>query len=456
MEKEFYSLAPQINRFKHTVTNVFLILPLLLLLSINQGFAQAREEKLKPYVKDAVFALSKVMMHDVVSPVIASRYYMYCTLGSNAILSFNGKNLIHPSTYIVHLSDSIGKNNLKDPSLAALFSIYESGISILPSGLDIVSEYQMVKQKVRSIGYSDEEILEASILAAQVAKDIIKYATKDGYSKLSAFQKYRPKRKDGYWFPTPPAYMDAVDPYWKTMRTMMIDSSNQFPCAAPIPFDTSSGSKFNALAKEVYYLGKNLSTEQKEIAAFWDCNPFVVATSGHMSLGFKKISPGGHWMNITSIASLAHNISFQKMIQALSIEAITLYDGFIVCWNEKYRTDRARPETIINKFIDLKWQPLLQTPPFPEYTSGHSVISTASAEVLSFLIGDSISFVDDSEVIFELAPRKFQSFRQAANEASISRLYGGIHYRDGIENGQEQGKKVGNYIIKKLVNAGVN
>jgi hypothetical protein len=160
-------------------------------------------------------------------------------------------------------------------------------------------------------------------------------------------------------------------------------------------------------------------------------------------------------MNITSIASLKHQVPFYKMIQALSIEAIALYDAFIICWNEKYSSDRVRPETVINKFIDVKWQPLLQTPPFPEYTSGHSVISSTSAELLSYLIGENISFVDDSEVIFELPPRKFSSFKAAANEASISRLYGGIHFRDAIENGQDQGKRVGSYIIEKLKAVGV-
>jgi hypothetical protein len=417
--------------------------------------AKNREEQLKPFVKNAVFALSNVMMHDVVSPVIASRYYMYCTIGSNAILGYSHtSSIIHPSNYISHFPITIGSHSLKDPSLAALLSIYETGMVILPSGMDMMLEYQGVKEKIKKLGYSTQEISEAVNVAVQVAKDILKYASQDGYINLSAFPKYRPKRKDGYWFPTPPAYMDAVDPYWKTMRTMMIDSANQFPCKPAVGFDTTSGSKFNQLLNEVYQIGKFSTTDQKEIAAFWDCNPFVVAISGHMNLGFKKISPGGHWMNITSIVSLSHQLPYHQMIQALSIEAIVLYDAFIVCWNEKYKTDRARPETIINKFIDVKWQPMLQTPPFPEYTSGHSVISSASAEILSFLIGENISFVDDSEIIFELPPRTFQSFRHAAEEASISRLYGGIHFRDAIENGQEQGKKVGKFIIEKIQKAG--
>lgn len=451
MVKKSYWLAPQINRFRHIVFSSILLALFSCMIEVQ---AQQREEKLKPLVKDAVFALSNVMMHDVVSPVIASRYYMYCTIGSNAIIASQDKT-IHPSSYIRHFPKSMGANDLKDPSLAALFSIYETGMAILPSGMEMQKEYESVKKRVQSLQYTTAEITAAVILAKNVANEILKYAAGDGYGKLSAFPKYRPKRKDGYWFPTPPAYMDAVDPHWRTMRTMVIDSASQFRGRPPVPFDTAKESSFHALTEEVYKIGKTPTIEQREIAAFWDCNPFVVATSGHMSLGFKKISPGGHWMNITSIASLKQQVPFQKMIQALSIEAIGLYDAFIVCWNEKYSTDRVRPETVINKFIDIKWQPLLQTPPFPEYTSGHSVISSASAELLSFLIGENVSFVDDSEIIFELPPRKFSSFKAAAVEASISRLYGGIHFRDAIENGQEQGKHVGMHIIQQLKKAGV-
>ena len=134
---------------------------------------------------------------------------------------------------------------------------------------------------------------------------------------------------------------------------------------------------------------------------------------------------------------------------------VALMDAFISCWDEKYRSNRIRPETYINKYIDVFWQPLLQTPPFPEYPSGHSVVSTASAEILTYLLGENFSYTDDSEVIFEIAPRSFTSFQQAAEEAAISRLYGGIHYMDAITNGQELGKNVGEKIISKMKAAGV-
>jgi hypothetical protein len=138
-----------------------------------------------------------------------------------------------------------------------------------------------------------------------------------------------------------------------------------------------------------------------------------------------------------------------------SLVALTLMDSFISCWDEKYRSNRIRPETVINRYISPRWQPLLQTPPFPEYTSGHSVISTAAAEVLTYLMGENFAFTDNTEIIFDLPERSFTSFKQAAEEAAISRLYGGIHYRDAIVNGQTQGRIIGQFIRQRIKQAGV-
>lgn len=127
--------------------------------------------------------------------------------------------------------------------------------------------------------------------------------------------------------------------------------------------------------------------------------------------------------------------------------ATTLTDAFICCWDEKYRSNRIRPETAIRKYIDPEWQPFLQTPPFPEYLSGHSVVSAASAELLSHFFGNDFMFKDSVEQDFGLPPRTFQSFKEAAHEAAISRYYGGIHFVDAIENGFIQGEKVGKYAL---------
>ena len=129
---------------------------------------------------------------------------------------------------------------------------------------------------------------------------------------------------------------------------------------------------------------------------------------------------------------------------------LALHDGFIVCWYQKFHHQRLRPETYINKYIDPSWRPLLQTPPFPDYTSGHSTVSPAAAAVLGYFLGDHFSFVDTSETIYGLPERKFESFYKAAKEASQSRVYGGIHFRDACEEGFKLGTRIGDYMVLKM------
>jgi hypothetical protein len=155
-------------------------------------------------------------------------------------------------------------------------------------------------------------------------------------------------------------------------------------------------------------------------------------------------------MNITNVACHKVNADFVASAEAYSRVALSLVEGFISCWDEKYRSKVVRPETYINQFIDKHWVPLLQTPPFPEYTSGHSVISSAAAVTLTKLFGDNFSFVDSTEVEFGLSIRSFPSFQKAAEEAAISRMYGGIHYRPAFEIGMIEGKNVGQFIIDRV------
>jgi len=171
---------------------------------------------------------------------------------------------------------------------------------------------------------------------------------------------------------------------------------------------------------------------------------------GHVMFATKKITPGGHWMGIASIASAAAGKDWKGTVEALTLTAISLNEAFIACWDEKYRSRTIRPETYINQHIDENWVPLLQTPPFPEHTSGHSVASTAAAYTLAQLFGDQLHIVDSTEVAYGLPVREFDSFSQAASEAAISRFYGGIHYMTAIEEGSKQGKQVGEWIWKNI------
>jgi hypothetical protein len=435
------------------VIRLFFMLALL----VSQAAAgQKTKAELRTHLQPAVFSITMVMIHDVVNPPAASRVFKKSLMGAYEIVAQHNKQIVSPTKFIpnippVVITSEAGYNY----QIAALYCILETGKLILPSGYMLEEDQKKLIIALLREGHSQKTIDDAKAVAQEVAKKIVSNANTDGYLKLSTRLRYRPKKGDAYWYPTPPGYLEGVEPHWKTIRPIMIDSCNQFVPKPPAEFSKDSASGFYKLAKEVYEVGKNLSEKDRFIASYWDCNPFAINTSGHMSIGFKKISPGGHWMNITSIATTKAGLDLDRGIMVHALAAATLMDSFISCWDEKYRSSRVRPETVITRYIDQKWQPLLQTPPFPEYTSGHSVISTAVSETLTYFLGDNFSFRDDTEVIFDLPVRDFKSFRQAAEEAAISRLYGGIHYRDAIENGQSQGKAIGNFIVEKLRANGV-
>lgn len=164
----------------------------------------------------------------------------------------------------------------------------------------------------------------------------------------------------------------------------------------------------------------------------------------------KKISPGGHWIGITGIACKKSDLAIDKTIEAYALVSIGLFDAFISCWDEKYRSKLIRPETYINEHIDKEWTPILQTPPFPEHTSGHSVVSRTSAILLTHLFGDNFEYNDTVEEEFGLPARWYDSFLQASEEAAISRLYGGIHYMPAIQEGIKQGERVGKIIVDRI------
>ena len=164
----------------------------------------------------------------------------------------------------------------------------------------------------------------------------------------------------------------------------------------------------------------------------------------------KKITPGAHWIGIAKIASRSSDSNFEKTLYTYTKTSIAIADAFISCWDEKYYSNLIRPETLINEHIDDSWEPVLQTPPFPEYTSGHSVVSGAAAVALTSIYGDDFAFDDDTELPYGLPVRSFNSFREAADEAAISRMYGGIHYRAAVEVGVKQGRDLGALVVSRL------
>jgi len=393
-----------------------------------------------------------IMINDVTSPVAAARYYAYICLTANETYRVFEKQQPHFSGSIkgldeIRVDQALTENS--DESLAVILALYKAGARLLPSGYMMKNKMDSLLNVAKKKKIPSQKIKSTSDLVDSVLNQVMAYVAKDGFSKLSGYRRFTPRTGDAFWQPTAPGFMAPVEPYWYTLRMFILDSCSQFTGGEPDAYDTTTSSGFYKQMKEVYDIKKNLSKEQAEIAMFWDCNPFALQQVGHLEFGLKKISPGGHWMGITGIACKKQKLSLGKTAYAHAIVSMGMCDAFVSCWNNKYKYNRVRPVTAIQKLMDREWTPLLQTPPFPEYTSGHSVISTASATILTHLFGENFSFTDDTEKEFGLPARKFTSFKQACSEAAISRLYGGIHFRDAIENGVKEGEKIGNFVVMK-------
>ena len=268
----------------------------------------------------------------------------------------------------------------------------------------------------------------------QVARVVFDWSRRDGGHEgyLHNFPPdYMPPEGPGLWVSTPPGLQPALQPYWGLNRCIAIPDGGTCSPGDHTPYSEDSGSPFFAEAFEVFDTVNNLTAEQEAIALFWSDDPVTTVT------------PPGHSISITTQILRAEKASLMTAAEAYAKVGIALCDAFVGCWNTKYRYNLLRPVTYIQRLLEPDWLPLLNTPPFPEYTSGHSVQSGAAFAVLTDLWGDDYPFEDHTHDDRGLATRQFDSFTHAAEEAAISRLYGGIHYRPAIELGLQQGQCIG-------------
>lgn len=418
-----------------------------LLFAVNAG-AQRWENDAYPLHR-AQKALTEVIVHDIFSPPVASRIYAYTSMAAYEVLVRNNSQYHSLSASIKTFPQLPSHSHPVVSSLSAVYAYLLIGKSlvfsepVMQDSLNHILAWYKNK-KIDNLLYSN-----SLKYGKQIADSLSVWISKDQYKETRKLRRYNFSKSEGKWIPTPPGYIAAVEPYWSKIRTLALDSGSQFAPLPAIIFDKDTTSPFYKQAYAVYTTGNDLTNNQKLLASFWDCNPFNINTDGHLNFATKKISPGGHWVRIAGEICNQTGTDITKSAEAYTLVSIALFDAFISCWDEKYKSNVIRPETYINSYIDESWRPFLQTPPFPEYTSGHSVISSASAVILKHLFGD-IAFDDDTETEFGLPVRHFDSFTEASDEAAISRLYGGIHYLPSIKNGQVEGTQIGEFVWKKI------
>lgn len=404
------------------------------------------------FIHDAYEKLTDVIIHDIFSPPVSSRIYVYASLAGYEALMAGNENYKSLAGQL-HGLEAFPKTEEGKEYCNALASI-KAIMTIARTLTFTVNKYDEFEaktyKKFKDAGVPSDVYKRSEEFGEAIAKHVLAYSKKDNYLQTRGLR-YTVKSNTEKWIPTPPQYADAMEPYWNTIRTMILDSAGQFPPAPVIPFSKNKNSEFWKELTKVYETVNNLTQEQKDIAWFWDDNAFVMNVQGHVMFANKKMTPGGHWMAITRTASQQTNKTIFEAADAYLRVSLSLHEAFISCWYEKFKSEKIRPETVINSDIDPKWAPFLQTPPFPEYTSGHSTISAASAEALTSLFGDNVSFTDSTEYKYDHGVRKFSSFRDAAEECSVSRVYGGIHYVSGCVEGNKVGTKIGQYIAKKVI-----
>ena len=403
---------------------------------------------------NTVHELNGVVMGNNFPPMIAARNYTYGAIAAYEVIAAG-----YPSKYQSLAGQLHGLTAMPQPAantpvdfdLAALLAYIKVGEAVtFPEGS--MQDYKdSILTLARSKGLPSTIEKASQTFADTVSASIILWSKKDNYAQTRSAEKYTVKDLPGRWVPTPPMYAQAAEPHWMDIRTMAIDSPGQFLAPPPIPYNiTDKNSAYYKQVMNIKNAVDSLTDEQKHIADFWDDNPFKLNVSGHLMFATKKFSPSGHWMSVIGIAAKKAKSDYAETVYAYAKTSIALFDAFVQCWKVKYTYNTVRPETVINKFIDPNWRPYLQTPAFPEYTCGHSTISSAAAEALTNVYGDNFAYTDSTELEFGIKNRSFTSFRQAALENNSARFLGGIHFHSSCIVANAEGKMVGDFVCSKL------
>jgi len=222
-----------------------------------------------------------------------------------------------------------------------------------------------------------------------------------------------------------------TEPYWGELRTFVIKDGDE--CAPPPPpvYSERPGTPFYEMGKAFHDSVKALTPEQRNVALFWADNPVATGT------------PGFHWISVVNQMITRRTLTAPEAAELYALTSLAIADAFIGCWKEKYRSLVVRPVAWVQRVLDPDYRTVIPTPPFPEYPSGHSVQSAAAVRVLIAQLGDTLAFVDSSQVDVGQPPRPFASFTAARDEVAWSRVYAGVHYLPAVIDGVTQGNCIG-------------
>jgi hypothetical protein len=404
--------------------------------------AEAREDVAQQVLGTWIkLALELVRHTPTMTPPVASRALAYIGIGGFEALVTGDPALKSLSGQVKGLGDLPGRvpgqgydtavilNAVLDPLIHAMFA------STGPTGQHAMQVLTARLADQSAAAVAADVVAASRSYGAALAMAVLAWAETDGGAVIDNMgfpRQWTPNPAPGAWVPTSKIVLQQAPllPDWGSNRPFAMASVDSLTIADPTPYSQDRGSQFFAEAMEVHDASRALTEEQSYIARFWSDDAMLSWT------------PPGHWTAILMQVAEERHWTLTRQVEALARMGVAMADAFIGCWAMKYRFDTIRPVTYINALIDPEWAPLLITPPFPEYPSGHSVQSAAAATLLTALFGDDYGFTDESPTPDGVPPRSFASFWAAADEAAISRLYGGIHFRPAIVQGQELGRQI--------------
>ncbi len=308
-----------------------------------------------------------------------------------------------------------------------------------PTGQRAMAAVESKLRAEAAAGLRSDVVVRSEALGREVAEHILAWSHGDGGAVIVNMGfplEHILTQGEAHWVPTSLIVQQQLPllPGWGGNRTFAMPDAAACDLPPPPDYSEDPTSEFYGEALEVVEMQANLTPEQRAIARFWSDDPMLTAT------------PPGHWVSIAQQILERDDAALDRRVDVLARLGVAQADAFVACWKTKFEYDLLRPVTYIRRLIDPKWEPVLTTPPFPEYPSGHSAQSAAAAAVLTDLLGENFAFEDATPAADGLPPRAFASFQAAAEEAGLSRLYGGIHFRSAIERGQEQGRCVAAYV----------
>lgn len=394
-------------------------------------------------LKTGYLALEKSIMQDAYSPPVASRIYAYSLLELDYVLNHAdaGQAVVDQISHFPAYGFS--PEYAQEHSALAVLAFYELSKKLVFTDTILENTEKKFLKQLSEI-YTSSKLQALQKEAAALSLHFKAWADQDRYKQTRTDYAYTLSEDAESWRPTAPDYLDAMEPNWYKLRPFLIDSSAQFPAPAP-PTALSE-------MKMVYDEVNHLTKEKIAIAKFWEDTPAQSNVNGHFMYVEKKLTPVGHWLQILLRVADKENISTAHTVHQLGAASAMIYDGILVCWHTKYAMARIRPITVIQQHLDQNWKPLLITPQFPEYTSGHSVISHVAATYLTHVYGENYKYTDDVNTVFGIPARSYTSFLEASQEASLSRFYSGMHFLSGCDAGAIQGKKVAAFCIEKKLN----